>query len=170
RMAGISCFIARKTPVRLTAMRRFQSSWPVSSSGVGGCSMPALLTAKSIRPNSSALEETAARTALASEPSATMEWAGRPVSGDGGCRAPTGVRDSSCGLVQVVLVDRDQGDVGPGLVEGEGGGAADADAGSSDEDDLVGEVRGDHGSVLSTVGSGQRVSMTFVARRSAIAA
>src|SRR5699024_8172058 len=62
--------------------------------------------------------------------------------GDDGAGAPTGVPDQSGGLVQVVLADRDQGDVGAGLGAGESGGAADADAGSRDEGDLVGEVRG----------------------------
>src|SRR5699024_7350239 len=90
--------------------------------------------------------------------------------GDDGAGAPTGVPDQSGGLVQVVLVDRDQGDVGSGIGEGESGGAADADPSSRDEGDLVGEGCGGHVGFLSSAGPVQRVSMNCVVRSSAIAA
>src|SRR3954462_10471144 len=48
---GISYLRHKKTPRRFTSTTRFQSSTVVSAVGVGGCSTPALLKAKSRRPN-----------------------------------------------------------------------------------------------------------------------
>lgn len=51
RRSGIWCFMHRKTPWRLMRMMRSHSSSVRSAVAVSGCSTPALLKAKSSRPN-----------------------------------------------------------------------------------------------------------------------
>src|SRR6184192_2402013 len=52
----------RKTPLRLIRTMRFHSSSVISAAAVIGCSTPALLTAKSSRPNASSALSSAAFT------------------------------------------------------------------------------------------------------------
>src|SRR4051794_12415317 len=66
RISGISCFMHRKTPRRLMSMIRFHSSSSYSAVGAGFLgSMPALLKAKSNRPNASTVLARAAFTSSA---------------------------------------------------------------------------------------------------------
>src|SRR5699024_1709464 len=99
--SAISCFIDRKTPLRLTAMSRFQCSSVVSSSGVGGCSIPALLIALSRRPKPSMV----AVTARARSPEfATLQTTGL-------CATPSSFYQSG-GFSQAFFVDGSEGDIG----------------------------------------------------------
>ena len=50
RIAGATCFMPRKTPLRFTAITRSKSSSSSSHSGARRPSMPALLKNASIRP------------------------------------------------------------------------------------------------------------------------
>src|SRR5215207_9211194 len=61
-MSGISCFMHRKTPVRLMSMIRCHSSVVRSAVGVWDCSTPALLNATSSRPKASTVRASAAWT------------------------------------------------------------------------------------------------------------
>src|SRR5699024_11131511 len=118
-------------------MSRFQCSSVVSSSGVGGCSIPALLIALSRRPKPSMV----AVTARARSPEfATLQTTGL-------CATPSSFYQSG-GFSQAFFVDGSEGDIGSGIGEREGGGASDAVACPGDERDLTGEIRCRHESAL----------------------
>ena len=68
-ISGISYFMHRKTPLRLMRIMRSHSSSLISAVAVIGCSTPALLKAKSSRPNTSIALSSAAFTSSARDTS-----------------------------------------------------------------------------------------------------
>jgi len=79
-MRGISYFIPRKTPLNITPMPRFQSSIGYSGTGSPEPTMPALLCAKSRRPNSRTAVSTIRSTSAGSDTSVRTNTASPPAS------------------------------------------------------------------------------------------
>ena len=78
RIARISCFMHRNTPLALTFRTLSQSSASRSSASLSRISMPALLNAPSRRPNSATARPTIAATSASFETSASTAYATPP--------------------------------------------------------------------------------------------
>ena len=128
-MAGISYFMARKTPRRLTRMARSKSSTAIAASGAGMWPAPALLNAASRRPYASRVRATRCSTA-----------AGSPTSVGTASAWPPAAVMSPGDRVQGLPHRAPRARRGAGSGEGAGGGGADATAGAGDDRDLTAEV------------------------------